>query len=101
MPTKRYKLLYLAPAEQDIREIIKFHITDHPTDNFAAPGLPADGPDPSRSSAGGGELPEAGIDEHVCRSLSGERRHSIHLPGSKRYDGLPQAAQMNLAFAAC
>lgn len=27
MPTKRYKLVYLTPAEQDIREIIKFQIT--------------------------------------------------------------------------
>ena len=27
MPVKRYKLTYLTPAEQDIREIVKLHIT--------------------------------------------------------------------------
>ena len=27
MPT-RYKLVYLAPAAQDLREIVKFHITE-------------------------------------------------------------------------
>ena len=27
MPTKRYKLVYLTPAEQDIKGIAKFHIT--------------------------------------------------------------------------
>ena len=26
MPTKRYKLAYLTPAEQDIKEIVKFHL---------------------------------------------------------------------------
>lgn len=27
MPMKRYKLVYLTPAEQDLKEIVKFHIT--------------------------------------------------------------------------
>ena len=26
MPAKRYKLVYLTPAEQDLKEIVKFHL---------------------------------------------------------------------------